>query len=188
MQKYQDSNIFVIYSIVFFCYYISWLLTVEFSKIQNLINLNFSANIASLIFLPHGIRVLSICLLGIKAIPILILASIATGAYYLSINEALILTFASICGLLIAFPLLQIPREGLTLNKINYQFILKVAIATSITSSILNVIAKFFLDQAIFNNDNLLFVLPAHIVGDILGSILCFYIIGKLYSLFKKIS
>jgi len=186
MPKTNSGEFFTFNSIIFFSYFISWLLTFEISKIQNSFGLPFDSKIAALIFLPHGIRVLSICLMGIKSIPILLLASLATGSYYLSFADAIILTSASIIALLISFPILKIPKNGLDLNNISYLFIIKVAVVTSVISSILNVIAKYFLQESLI--ENMTWILPAHVLGDIAGSIICFYAIGKIYTSLKKVS
>jgi hypothetical protein len=186
MPKTNSGEFFTFNSIIFFSYFISWLLTFEISKIQNSFGLPFDAEVAALIFLPHGIRVLSICLMGIKSIPILLLASWATGSYYLSFTDAIILTSVSIIALLISFPILKIPKNGLGLKDISYLLIIKVAVVTSITSSILNVIAKYFLKKSLI--ENMAWILPAHVLGDIVGSIICFYAIGKIYTSLKKVS
>lgn len=186
MKKLFENPFFYSF-IIFVTYALAWLL--EFYVIGSLQSQIPVVNhqIASLVFLPHGIRVMSIILLGQRALVPLLAISVLTGLFLFNLEDAIILSSLSIFSLYVTLKMSKIHSLGMDLKNIALKNIIFISTLSSILSSFLNSIFKYFNNSDL---DSFLSILLTHTLGDILGAIVCFYVLGLLYKLFfvKKIN
>ena len=180
----NDKNPIVYFPIIFICYFVAWLIELHtIGKIQDKITiLNISHQTASIAFIPHGVRVMSIILLGSRAFMPIYIISMFTGYYFLNIENALALSTMTLVSLALTLWVLKINTNGVELEKITIKNILYVATVASVIGSLLNSIFKYYIEG---NIDPFLNILAIHTVGDIIGAIICFYFLGLFYKLFN---
>ena len=189
MKKLFENPFFYSF-IIFVTYALAWLL--EFYVIGSLqsqipvvnhqiASLIVNHQIASLIFLPHGIRVMSIILLGQRALVPLFAVSVLTGLFLLNLEDAIILSSLSIFSLYVTLKMSKIHSLGMGVKNITLKNIIFISALSSILSSFLNSIFKYFNNS---DFDPFLNILLTHTLGDILGAIVCFYLLGLMYKLF----
>ena len=186
MKKLFENPFFYSF-IIFVTYALAWLL--EFyviGTLQNQIPI-INHQVASLIFLPHGIRVMSIILLGQRALIPLFAVSVLTGLFLFNLENVIILSLLSIFSLYVTLKISKIHSLGMDVKNITLKNIIFISALSSILSSFLNSIFKYFNNS---DFDSFLSILLTHTLGDILGAIVCFYVLGLMYKLFfvKKIN
>lgn len=174
---YQNIFVFVVF-ILFF-----WIQKLTFFQIQsNFQNSTVVMGAASLVFLPHGVRVLSYIFFGPKIFYGLFLAHIISGLS-LSFNY-FDLFFLALFSTLSALVAIKIYTRSFHLKNIkifNFKFIINVAFIAAILNSLSNNTYKLFHGS----NFNELYTsqLIQFIIGDVVGTIVLFY----LLLLFKKV-
>ena len=176
------KNPFIYFPIIFICYFVAWLIELHtVGNIQDKITiLNISHQTASIAFIPHGVRVMSIILLGSRAFVPIYIISMFTGYYFLNIENAFALSTMTLVSLALTLWVLKINTNGVELEKITIKNILYVATVASVISSLLNSIFKYFIEG---NIDPFLNILVIHTIGDIIGAVICFYFLGFFYKL-----
>ena len=178
------KNPIVYFPIIFICYFVAWLVELyTIGNIQDKITiLNIDHQIASIAFIPHGVRVMSIILLGSRAFMPIYIISMFTGYYFLNAENTVALSTMTLVSLALTLWVLKINTNGVELEKITIKNILYVATVASVISSLLNSIFKYYIEG---NIDPFLNILAIHTVGDIIGAIICFYFLGLFYKLFN---
>ena len=178
------KNPLIYFPIIFICYFVAWLIELHtIGKIQDKITiLNIAHQTASIAFIPHGVRVMSIILLGSRAFMPIYIISMFTGYYFLNAENTFALATMTLVSLALTLWVLKINTNGVELEKITIKNILYVATVASVISSLLNSIFKYFIEG---NVDPFLNILAIHTVGDIIGAIICFYFLGLFYKLFN---
>lgn len=130
--------------------------------------INLGVLTGTLIFLPHGIRVLAVMIGGWHIFPGLFVAHLITAVYHLeSVNEwSEILIRVSLTMIAIYTPLIILRNKKISLQSI---------IIFSLISSILNSgLQTFYLQYSLLNLNP--YVLLTYLIGDILGAFILFYI------------
>ena len=129
--------------------------------------INLGVLTGTLIFLPHGIRVLAVMIGGWHIFPGLFVAHLITAVYHLeSVNEWETLIRALLTMIAIYTPYLIWGSRKISLQSI---------IIFSLISSILNSgLQTFYLQYSLLNLNP--YVLLTYLIGDILGSFILFYI------------
>ena len=178
------KNPIIYFPIIFICYFVAWLIELHtIGKIQDKITmLSISHQTASIAFIPHGVRVMSIILLGSRAFMPIYIISMFTGYYFLNIENTVALSTMTLVSLALTLWVLKINTNGMQLEKITIKNILYVATVASVISSLLNSIFKYYIEG---NIDPFLNILAIHTIGDIIGAIICFYFLGLFYKLFN---
>ena len=185
MMDINVKNPIIYFPIIFICYFVAWLVELyTIGNIQDKITiLNIDHQIASIAFIPHGVRVMSIILLGSRAFMPIYIISMFTGYYFLNIENALALSTMTLVSLALTLWVLKINTNGMQLEKITIKNILYVATVASVISSLLNSIFKYFIEG---NVDPFLNILVTHTIGDIIGAVICFYFLGLFYKLLQS--
>ena len=129
--------------------------------------INLGALTGTLIFLPHGIRVLAVMIGGWHIFPGLFVAHLITAVYHLeSVNEWETVIRALLTMIAIYTPYLIWGSQKISLQSI---------IIFSLISSILNSgLQTFYLQYSLLNLNP--YVLLTYLIGDILGAFILFYI------------
>ena len=178
------KNPLIYFPIIFICYFVAWL--VELHTIGNLQDkitmLSIRHQTASIAFIPHGVRVMSIILLGSRAFMPIYIISMFTGYYFLNAENTFALSTMTLVSLALTLWVLKINTNGVKLEKITLKNILYIATVASVIGSLLNSIFKYFIEG---NVDPFLNILVTHTIGDIIGAIICFYFLGLFYKLFN---
>ena len=184
MMDINVKNPIIYFPIIFICYFVAWLIELHtVGNIQDKITiLNISHQTASIAFIPHGVRVMSIILLGSRAFMPIYIISMFTGYYFLNIENTVALSTMTLVSLALTLWVLKINTNGMQLEKITIKNILYVATVASVISSLLNSIFKYYIEG---NIDPFLNILAIHTIGDIIGAIICFYFLGLFYKLFN---
>jgi hypothetical protein len=142
------KNPLIYFPIIFICYFVAWL--IELHTIGNLQGkitiLNIGHQTASIAFIPHGVRVMSIILLGSRAFMPIYIISMFTGYYFLNIENTFALSTMTLVSLALTLWVLKINTNGVELEKITMKNILYVATVASVISSLLNSIFKYFIE------------------------------------------
>ena len=179
------KNPLIYFPVIFICYFFAWL--VELHTIGNLQDkitiLSIGHQTASIAFIPHGVRVMSIILLGSRAFMPIYIISMFTGYVYLNLENDFALSTMTLVSLALTLWLLKIKPEGLSFEQITLKNILFVATVSSVISSLFNSIFKYFIEA---NVDPFLNILVTHTIGDVIGAIICFYFFGLFYKLFQS--
>ena len=129
--------------------------------------LNLGVLTGTLIFLPHGIRILAVLIGGWNIFPGLFAAHLVTAVYHLdAVNE-----WETIIRALLTMIAIYTPFIILGNKTINIQTIL----IFSVISSILNSGLQTFYLQYTFININP-YVLLTYLIGDLLGAFVLFYV------------
>ena len=179
------KNPIVYFLIIFVCYFVAWLIELHtIGNIQDKITiLNISHQTASIAFIPHGVRVMSIILLGSRAFMPIYIISMFTGYYFLNAENTFALSTMTLVSLALTLWVLKINTNGVELEKITIKNILYIATVASVIGSLLNSIFKYFIEG---NVDPFLNILAIHTIGDIIGAVICFYFLGLFYKLFQS--
>ena len=129
--------------------------------------INLGVLTGTLIFLPHGIRVLAIMIGGWHIFPGLFVAHLMTAVYHLeSVNEWETVIRAFLTMIAIYTPYLIWGSQKISLQSI---------IIFSLISSILNSgLQTFYLQYSLLNLNP--YVILTYLIGDILGAFILFYI------------
>jgi len=137
--------------------------------------------VGALIFLPHGVRVISTVVYGLRSLIPLLIAHFLMLLLYVDISKFLMmvaLTFvSSLCVWLTIFIMFR-RRNGLNLNQINLKNIILITILSSIINSCGHYFTKYlFLIDTHSNlvNKELFF----YMMGDVLGTLLLFFAYTK---------
>tara|TARA_A100000164_G_scaffold368453_1_gene391698 strand:+ start:262 stop:840 length:579 start_codon:yes stop_codon:yes gene_type:complete len=147
---------------------------------------------ASLIYLPHGLRVLATLIAGSKILVGLFMGHFITGIYihysnglstFFSDPTTILLIFItstiSTCCVFVSIKLLK--NLDNRLNEITLKTILLVSILSALINSLF-VNLTYFLFIKDWNINNQIF---QYFLGDIIGSIIIFYIIKNIYKNIK---
>ena len=147
---------------------------------------------ASLIYLPHGLRVLATLIAGSKILVGLFMGHFITGMYihysnglstFFSDPTTILLIFItstiSTCCVFVSIKLLK--NLDNRLNEITLKTILLVSILSALINSLF-VNLTYFLFIKDWNINNQIF---QYFLGDIIGSIIIFYIIKNIYKNIK---
>jgi len=175
----ENLLVFILYIILFI---VQWFLINFFQDLE-------IAIAASLTYLPHGLRVIAIILVGAKILPGLFLSHVVSG-FYIQFTDQLILIediiaiiLTSIGGTLsayIAIYLLKLYYEKYP--EITIKNILIIALIASIINILTsNLVYNFTYISWEFSSQFILFIL-----GDLIGAIIVFYFLKLIYSLIKK--
>ena len=131
----------------------------------------------SLVYLPHGIRVLGICFFGLKSLPALIAAEI-TGPLFINPEQymgvwslASIFSLASVVAARELVKYSQMNIKGAIISPINFEnsrLLLLVIILSGLLNSISVNIAITFLEPSIILDP---IVIGRFFIGDVLGSL-----------------
>jgi hypothetical protein len=134
---------------------------------------------ASLMYLPHGIRILATWALGWRAVPALVLANLAASALFVPDSTLQFLESAHAMGVFVgavsAFAAFEISRAlGVNLyfggaQQINWKGILSVGIL----ASIINSIGQSYVYGDLIALGDRLPVLMVYLLGDVIGLIAC---------------
>ena len=129
--------------------------------------INLGVLTGTLIFLPHGIRVLAVMIGGWHIFPGLFVAHLITAVYHLeSVKEWETLIRALLTMIAIYTPYLIWGSQKISLQSI---------IIFSLISSILNSgLQTFYLQYSLLNLNP--YVILTYLIGDILGAFILFYI------------
>lgn len=129
--------------------------------------INLGVLTGSLIFLPHGIRVLAVMIGGWHIFPGLFVAHLITAVYHLeSVNE-----WESVIRALLTMIAIYTPYLIWGSQKISLQSIIIFSLISSILNSGLQ---TFYLQYSLLNLNP--YVLLTYLIGDILGAFILFYI------------
>ena len=174
---YQNIFVFFLY-IIFF-----WIQKLTFFQIQTSFqNSTIALGAASLVFLPHGVRILSFVFFGPKIFYGFFLAHVITGLN-ISSNFLDILTlalFSTLCAL-IAIKIYTGTFHLKNIKIFNFRFIVYVSFIAAIINSLSVNTYKLFQGQ----NFNEIYTSQVFqfIIGDVFGTIVLFY----LFLLSKKV-
>lgn len=141
---------------------------------------------ASFSYLPHGVRVLSVILMGWRALPALLLAHLITGYYLIEIpNDQLIflLSGSSVLSVYFAYHCCFRHAElyGLRFN----QIVLKNILVLSVAASLLNAASNIFIYQIFNKNINYDYLhIASYFIGDVVGAVLIYILISQIRKLF----
>ena len=129
--------------------------------------INLGVLTGTLIFLPHGIRVLAVMIGGWHIFPGLFVAHLMTAVYHLeSVKE-----WESAIRALLTMIAIYTPYLILGSQKISLQSIIIFSLISSILNSGLQ---TFYLQYSLLNLNP--YVLLTYLIGDILGAFILFYI------------
>ena len=133
---------------------------------------------AALVFLPHGVRVISTVVYGLRSLIPLFCAQVLTGLSFIS-NIYLLIPLALVGTFCVWLSIHMIFRRvnGLSLEQITFKNIILIAFLSSILNSIGNYLTKIVLIDnygTLFNQELFLYIL-----GDFLGTILLFLLYVK---------
>jgi hypothetical protein len=142
----------------------------------------------SLIYLPHGIRVLATLIGGRKIIPGLLLGHIVSGLYTHSFATSTNIEFAeilnletSIINLLTSIGSSFCVLLALFILNINYDYIKSITLKTIFLVSIISSIINSFFTNAIYfisyENWEIGTQFFQYILGDLIGALIIFYIL-----------
>jgi len=138
--------------------------------------LQLGALTGTLIFLPHGLRVWAVLTGGVYILPGLFLGHFTTTFYYseyIPVQESLIRVCLSMMAIYIPYYLLKI-------KDITLQNILLIALISSMLNSTFQTL---YLQYSLINLN--IYVLFTYLVGDIVGSLLFFYIVKYINYLIR---
>ena len=131
----------------------------------------------SLVYLPHGIRVLGICFFGLKSLPALMAAEL-TGPLFINPEQYMgvwsLASFFSLASVVAARELVKYSQtniKGAIISPINFEnsrLLLLVIIISGLLNSISVNIVITFLEPSIFLDP---IVIGRFFIGDVLGSL-----------------
>ena len=133
---------------------------------------------AALIFLPHGVRVISTVVYGLRSLIPLFCAHLFTGLSFINDIYLLIpLSLVSTLCVWLSVHMIYRRVNGLNLEQIIFKNIILITFLSSILNSIGNYITKMALIDdygTLFNQELFLYML-----GDFLGTVLLFFVYTK---------
>jgi hypothetical protein len=165
-----------LYVLIF--YYFSWYFTfhliIPFEKF-----LFSSADlvIPSLIFLPHGIRIISSIAYGIRIFPGLLLAHIITGLFF--VNNIYLILNLSITSVLSVYFAIYLVLKKFSIKDIS-EISLKNILFITLISSLINSTGNSIITNLSFTQNEFIKDAVNYCIGDILGTLLLFYLIKYL--------
>ncbi len=147
---------------------------------------------ASLIYFPHGLRVLATLIAGSKILIGLFMGHFVTGMYIhysnnltSSFNDPTTILLIFITSIIstfcvfISIKILKTLNSGL--NEITLKIILLISILSALINSLfVNLTYYLFIDDWSINNQ-----IFQYFIGDIVGSLIIFYIIKNIYKNIK---
>ena len=136
---------------------------------------NFGVLSGSLLFFPHGVRVLSVLLGGIWILPGLLIGHLVTAIYHLEILNYTEVFLRAILSMLSIY----LPYYLLNLKNISLRNILILAVLSSILNSLFQ---SFYLQLSMINLDP--YLIFSYLIGDLLGSLVLFYFIKYIQNLY----
>ena len=140
---------------------------------------NFGILSGSLIFFPHGVRILSIMLGGLWILPGLFVAHLVTAVYHLEVlnyTEVFIRAVLSIMSI-------SLPYYLLNLKEISLKNILMMAILSSLLNSLFQ---SLHLQISKINLDP--YLIFSYLIGDLLGCLVIFYFVKYIKNLYINFS
>jgi len=150
--------------------------------LQQWIIKNDSTLDASWIFLPHGVRVLSVLLLGYICFPGLWIAAFLHGLLYLSPSDTeivlLITSLLSAIAVMIAYRF-HFVRTIPNLDDITLKNILKLSVSISVISSLLINFFRWMVGET-FELHEILSQTLLYFIGDNIGAIVFFLLITNI--------
>lgn len=170
------KKFFYINAVIIIIYLISFFIENIFFNIQRQILGTENHLNASLLFIPHGVRILAILLFGFHAIPGLFIAQVLTHLdhypeeLYLAMSLNVSTTLSTMIILLIFYQ-----KSSLLFEKINIKNIIFISILTSLVNSILNSLIKdfhHFISHINFNENMIMYF-----IGDLLGALVFYKLI-----------
>lgn len=169
--------------IVIFFYLVSVsILQTIIDPLQQWIIKNDSALDAQWIFLPHGIRVLSVLLLGYICFPGLWIAAFLHGLLYLSASDTeillLITSLLSAIAVMIAYRF-HFVRTIPNLDDITLENILKLSVSISVISSLLINLFRWMIGDTLELQEILSQTL-IYFIGDNIGAIVFFLLVTNI--------
>ena len=139
---------FSIFSIYVICYFITNNLLFP---IQSKLFGSETILVGALIFLPHGVRVISTVVYGLRSITPLLCAHFLTGMMYVNFfgwHLTIILIFVSSFCVWLTILVIYRSKNGLSLDQITFKNIILITLVSSLINSFGNNFAKhFFLIQ-----------------------------------------
>ena len=140
---------------------------------------NFGILSGSLIFFPHGVRVLSVMLGGIWILPGLFVAHLVTAVYHLEVLNYTDIFIRAVLSILSIY----LPYYFLKLKEISLKNILIMALLSSILNSLFQ---SLYLQISMINLDP--YLIFSYLIGDLLGCITIFYFIKYIKYLYINFS
>ena len=140
---------------------------------------NFGVLSGSLIFFPHGVRVLSVMLGGMWILPGLFVAHLLAAIYHLEVLSYIEVFIRAVLSLLSIY----IPYYLLKLKEISLKNILIMALLSSLLNSLFQ---SLYLQISTINLDP--YLIFSYLIGDILGCLTTFYFIKYIKKLYISFS
>ena len=140
---------------------------------------NFGVLSGSLIFFPHGVRVLSIMLGGIWILPGLFGAHLVTAVYHLELLNYIEVFIRAVLSILSIY----LPYYFLKLKEISLKNLLIMALLSSLLNSLFQ---SLYLQISMINLDP--YLIFSYLIGDLLGCITIFYFIKYIKNLYINFS
>lgn len=129
----------------------------------------------SLVFFPHGLRIIACMTSGLWLLPGLFLGHMVTGLYFMDLvtfDETIIRTLISLGSVILPYYLFK-------LNDINIKNLLILSVASSILNSLGQTL---YVDLNIVDINN--YVIFTYLIGDLLGAFSLFYFIKYIKYLY----
>ena len=165
--------------IIFFYLIAAAVVQMFVEPLQHLVTTRDNYLDASWIFLPHGVRVLSVILVGYYSFPGLFLAAFLHGFVFFNLSDEisiiLISSLLSTCATMIAFRI-HCKQLTLALDDITLALILKLSVTTSIISSMLINSYRYIISDNIVFIDDISQIL-LYFIGDNFGAVVFFLMI-----------
>lgn len=140
---------------------------------------NFGILSGSLIFFPHGVRVLSVMLGGIWILPGLFVAHLVTAVYHLELLNYIEIFIRVVLSIVSIY----LPYYFLKLKEISLKNILIMALLSSLLNSLFQ---SLYLQISMINLDP--YLIFSYLIGDLLGCITIFYFIKYIKNLYINFS
>ena len=140
---------------------------------------NFGVLSGSLVFFPHGVRVLSVMLGGIWILPGLFVAHLVTSVYHLELLNYIEVFIRAVLSILSIY----LPYYFLKLKEISLKNILILALLSSLLNSLFQ---SLYLQISMINLDP--YLIFSYLIGDLLGCITIFYFVKYIKNLYINFS
>ena len=137
--------------------------------------IQFGVLSGSLIFLPHGVRVLSVLIGGIRILPGLLIGHLITAIYHLEVLNYIEVFSRAILSIMSIY----LPYYLLKLIEISLKNMLTLALLSSLLNSLFQTL---YLQLSMINLDP--FLIFSYLVGDLFGSLVLFYLIKYIQNLY----
>ena len=167
---------------IFFAYLVCYFITSNFLfPIQSTLFGSETILVGALIFLPHGVRVISTVVYGLRSITPLFCAHFLTGMLYLDFfgwNLTIILTVVSSFCVWLTILIIFRSKNGLSLDQITFKNIILITLVSSAINSLGHDFAKHFYvihtHSSLINKE-----LFYYMIGDFVGTLLLFFVYIK---------